>query len=349
MGRPRINKSLPAYVSEYRDRHGKGRLRFRRTGWKTFYPTAKPGTPEFTEEYFNWKEHGQIRVGEDRIEPGTFDDLIVRFYRSTNWTNIKPTTQNTYRGELERFRAKFGNRRVSTMTARHVANLMAQMAETPSAANNLKKRLNQLFNFAIVIGMRKDNPALPIRSLKTRSGGFQTWQEEQIIAFEEVHPLGTMPRLAFDLALYTAQRRSDIRPMGPKDIERGKIRVRQLKTGKSLLIPVHLRLAQSIAATVGHPDVFLTTAHGNPFTSDASFGNWFSKQCAAAGLKGYSMHGLRKSASRRMAEMGLSNQLIKAITGHSSDAEVSRYTRDAEQELMAEKAMSIMNLANPKK
>ena len=71
------------------------------------------------------------------------------------------------------------------------------------------------------------------------------------------------------------------------------------------------------------------------------------RQCRKAGLEGYSMHGLRKAASRRMAELGLSNQLIKSITGHTSDSEVARYTREAEQERMAEAAFAIINLANP--
>jgi hypothetical protein len=49
-----------------------------------------------------------------------------------------------------------------------------------------------------------------------------------------------------------------------------------------------------------------------------------------------------------MAELGLSNQLIKSITGHSSDSEVARYTRDAEQERMADMAMEILaNRENP--
>ena len=40
-----------------------------------------------------------------------------------------------------------------------------------------------------------------------------------------------------------------------------------------------------------------------------------------------------------MAEMGLPNQLIKSITGHSSDAEVARYTRGASQRLMVDEAV----------
>lgn len=346
MGRPRLNRVLPPYASEFIDRHGKARIRLRRTGFSTVYIHAKPGTPEFTEAYCQWQDTGKKVIGAAKVVPGTFDDLIARFYASTVWNDLKLTTRETYRGELERFRATYGDRRVATMTTRNISNLMAKMKDTPAAANNLKKRLGQLFDFAALQGMRKDNPAKAVRSLKGRKGGFATWQEAQIEQFEAQHPLGTMARLAFDLALYTAQRKSDVRLMGPQHVERGKIRVCQLKTGKEMMIPIHPHLAESIAATASGHLAYIISNKGAVYTSD-SFGMWFMRQCRKAGLVGFSMHGLRKAASRRMAETGLSNQLIKAITGHVTDSEVARYTRDAEQERMADLASSMMALATP--
>ncbi|WP_169793741.1 tyrosine-type recombinase/integrase [Novosphingobium fuchskuhlense] len=340
-----MNVTLPRYASAYRDRHGKQRIRLRRTGWPTLQVQHAPGTAEFTETYHQWLDHGRIEVGASKIVPGSFDDLIARFYRSKEWAQIKETTRYTYRGELERFRAKYGERSANTMTARHVANLINKMAATPSAANNLRKRLGQLFRFAIEMGWRTDNPAKSVAGLRIRSKGFATWQEEQIAQFEEHWAVGTVQRLAFDLALYTAQRRSDVRVMGPQHVAGGSIRVRQLKTDKELVIPMHPRLIESILATKTGHLAFVTSAKGAPF-STKSFGMWFAKQCRAAGLVGYSMHGLRKAASRRMAEAGLTNQEIKAITGHVTDSEVARYTREAEQVLIAKRAMKVMSLAN---
>jgi integrase len=347
MGRPRMNAALPRYASAFKDRHGKERVRLRRTGWTTIYVTSEPGTPEFTEEYRQWETSSKIQVGKDRAEPGSFDDLVARFYSSPMFTNLKISTQGTYRGELERFRKKYGSRQVRTMTARNVSKLMENMVTTPSAANNLKKRLSQLFDYAIILGMRRDNPAKPVRGHKITSGGFKTWQEEQIEAFEATHPLGTPARLALDLALYTAQRRSDVRAMGPQHVKDGRIAVRQLKTGKLLHIPIHPQLAASIAATTTGHLAYIVSERGAPYTKE-SFGMWFGKHCRKAGLRGYSLHGLRKAASRRMAELGLSNQLIKSITGHTSDSEVARYTRDAEQGRMADIAMdALANRDNP--
>lgn len=347
MGRPRLNRILPRYASAFIDVRGKERIRLRRTGWQTIYVTALPGTAQFTEAYEDWVANAKVKVAHQRAIPGSFDDLIERFYRSPEWNDLKATTQETYRGELERFRAKYGDRSALTMSAKNVSNLLATMQSTPSAANNLRKRLGQLFRFAINQGWRIDNPAKATRPLKTRKGGFPTWQEEHIEAFEAHHPIGTTARLAFDLALYTAQRRSDVRVMGPQHIKNGWIRVKQFKTGKEIEMPVHPNLAASIAATPTTNLAFIVNAKGAPFTYD-SFGMWFMRQCRAAALDGFAMHGLRKAASRRMAEAGLSNQLIKSITGHTSDTEVARYTRDAEQKLMAGEAMArLANRENP--
>lgn len=343
-----MNPLLPAYASQFTDNRGKPRVRLRRTGWNTVYVQAEPGTPEFTEAYRTWEKTGKAEIGSAEVVPGSFDDLIARFYRSQVWSELKATTQETYRGELERFRAKYGDRNAATMQARHISNLITKMKATPSAANNLLKRLRQLFEYAIHLNWRKDNPAKSVRRLKTPKGGFQTWQEEQIEAFEATHPLGTMPRLAFDLALYTAQRKSDIRLMGPQHIDsEGRITVKQIKTNKELQIKVHPKLARSIKATPVKDLVFIVSDKGSPFSYD-SFGMWFMRQCRKAGLEGYSMHGLRKAASRRMAELGLSNQMIKSITGHTSDTEVARYTRDAEQVLMADHAINrLASVDNP--
>ncbi len=62
--------------------------------------------------------------------------------------------------------------------------------------------------------------------------------------------------------------------------------------------------------------------------------------CDQAGLPRCSAHGLRKAAARRLAEAGCINQRIKAITGHTTDTEVARYTGAANQELLADQAMA---------
>lgn len=333
-----MNRELPPYASSYTDRHGRTRVRFRKTGLPTHYPKAAPGTEDFWEDYLAWKESKPERS--ERATPGTFDDLITRFYSSVAWRNIpKESTKATYRGELERFRAKYGKRRVATMTARNVNRLMERMADTPAAANNLLKRLRTLFDYAILLGMRRDNPAKAVRSIKARGDGFHEWMEAEIDQFKEHHKLGTKARLALEIFLCTAQRRSDAATMGEAKDKPGYVKVRQLKTDAFLTIRMHRDLKAAVEACPSGKPTFLVSERGTPYTKE-SLGNWFKKQCVAAGLPHCSAHGLRKAASRRMAELGLANQLIKSITGHTTDSEISRYTKNADQARRAEKAMT---------
>lgn len=336
-----MNRELPPFASSYRDRHGRERVRFRKTGLPTLYPKAMPGSEAFWEEYLAWKNsRATVRAGEDRAAPGTFDDLITRFYASVAWRNIpKESTRTTYRGELERFRAKYGKRRVATMTARNVNRLMETMADTPAAANNLLKRLRALFDYAILLGMRRDNPAKAVRSVRAKGDGLHEWTEAEIARFQAKHGLGTAARVALEVLLCTAQRRSDAASMGEAPDKPGYVRVRQLKTGALLTIRMHRDLKAAVAACPTDTPWFIISERGMPYTKE-SFGNWFKKRCVEAGLPHCSAHGLRKAAARRMAEMGLSNQLIKAITGHATDSEVTRYTKHADQAARAEMAMA---------
>src|SRR3546814_7149503 len=72
---------LPQWVSEYRDRHGKPRYRFRRKGYAQYLFKHAPGTEGFRQEYEACK-HGigaePIMPGASRVKPGSFDDLITR-------------------------------------------------------------------------------------------------------------------------------------------------------------------------------------------------------------------------------------------------------------------------------
>lgn len=343
---------LPRYVSEFHDRHGKPRYRFRRKGQETYYFKSAPGTPAFGDEYGACMEGvaaPAIDVGADRTTPGSFNDLLARFYRSPEWLDPSDRTRAVYRGVLEAFRRDHGHRMVAELQVRHVEAILAKKADTPTAANILRKLLARLMAFAIRQGMRRDNPVTPTRPYKVRSEGFHTWAEDEIARFEARHRVGTRARLALALMLYTGQRRSDVVRMGRQHIEAGRIRVRQQKTGTLLAITVHPHLLECIAAMPADHLTFLTTAQGRSF-SPAGFGNWFRQRCDEAGLPHCSAHGLRKAAARRLAELGLSNQLIKSVTGHKSDSEVARYTRGADQVALADQAIAALarwEMANP--
>jgi len=342
-------KKRPPHVSMYRDRHGKIRWRFRRRGLAETQTALPFGSDDWWAWYFAAMQGETAQIGSERTSPGTFNALIVAYYQSSDWKLLRSATQKAYRGEIERFRADHGDKRVRDLQASHIAKMMDRKADFPAAANNLLRVLRVLMGFAKSRGWRADNPGEDVKKLTYRTEGFHSWTDEEIAKFEEHWAIGTRERLAFDLLLYTGQRSGDVRIMAAGQVKDGFISLRQQKTDEPLEIPIHDALKASLAAFKSGQLVLLSTQLGQPFTAKG-FGNWVSDAARKAGLpKGCSAHGLRKAAARRLAEAGCTAHQIAAITGHRSLKEVERYTRAADQRISAEAAMRKIQKTDPER
>jgi integrase len=142
------------------------------------------------------------------------------------------------------------------------------------------------------------------------------------------------------LLLHTGQRVSDALAMGRQHVSRDNfLRVKQEKTGTELNIPVHSDLREIIDRSPCGDLTFVVAAGGSAF-SPGGFSHTFRRYCRAAGLPHCSAHGLRKACARRLAEAGCSAHEIASITGHASLAEVTRYTKAADQKRLAAAAMA---------
>ena len=58
------------------------------------------------------------------------------------------------------------------------------------------------------------------------------------------------------------------------------------------------------------------------------------------------LHGLRKTAARKIAEAGATEEQIRAVTGHTTSRMVAHYTKGANQRKLAKGA--ILKLENSK-
>lgn len=339
----------PAYVRNMRTRHGKP-IRYLRIKGRNIcrLPVLPYGSPEFRKAYeealgaFYSGRYPPKPIGIERTKPGSISALIVAWYGSAEYRTLAPTTQRTYRGIIERFREKYGDLPVRGLERKHILAILDKRSATPAAANNLLKIIRILLRFGMERGWRTDDPTIGVKPLKMRQGGFHTWTDEEIAAFEARWPLGTRERLALDLLLYTAQRSGDVRVIGRQHVRDGRIVVRQEKTKELLEIPIHPALQASLNAGPTGELTFLVTQFGKPYSA-AGFGNFFSDAARKAGLpKGCSAHGLRKAAARRLAEAGCSAHEIMAVTGHRTLKEVTRYTAAADQRRLAETALDAL-------
>lgn len=368
--RLRSNRFLPEYVSRFKDRHGKERLRFRRKGYPDGYFKAALGTEEFREEYRRFNSPEALQEAREasiaaRTVPGSIGDLLHRYLAVPERLGPSATTQTKVRQILERFAAARSDWPVKGVRFEHVDAIIAKARVKTvdekgrtfggiEAARKLRKELRRLFAFARKLEWIPSNPVDDSEEVKVapgeRSTGFHTWSEDDIATFRAHWALGTKQRLAMELMLWTDQRKIDAIHLGRQHIRNGKFAIRQSKTGKLLTLPIAPPLADAITAMPPSDAMcFLVTEWGKPF-SVKGFGGWFRKQCDAAGLRKCTAHGLRKATMRRMAELEMPNKTMKSVSGHTKDDEVARYTEAANQKRLAESAIKQLvewEMSNP--
>lgn len=346
-----MKRKLPKHVKAFIDRTGRPRHYFRHTN------TTLPGliySTEFMDAYGAalkaWEEGRAApttMIGADRIQPGTIAALIISYYGSADFKNLAKASQKTYRSALERLRLDYGTGSIVKLERKHILKMMDKKAEHPGAANELLKMMKLLMGRALDMGLRKDDPTIRVRRMKIKSGGFITWEEEDIVAFYAAHAEGTRARLALDLLLFTGQRRSDVIGIGRQHIKSDILSIRQQKTGTAVSIPLHPYLKATLDARPQNKLTFLLTQYEKPFQPE-SFTNWFRvcvrearlREDLANGAMGLSPHGLRKACSRRLAQAGCTPHQIKAITGHKKLDEIVRYTEAVNQMRLAHEAMN---------
>jgi integrase len=349
-------------VQAFVDRRGNPRFYFRRKGYPRVALPGLPWSPHFMAAYQQvlGDTPKLAQIGIDRVMPRSIRALAIAYYDSAAFKALNLSTQGVYRNIIDRFCREtdkegqtHGEKSAAKMKPKHVESLMDARAERPDSANGLRKVIRELMKVAVKLGWRDDDPTQGVKKIKPKKkGGYRRWPDAIIAQFEDRHHVGTKPRLAMALGLYTGQARQDVVLMGEQHITRefdpeqdqeveilNWIRRKtESKTGFELAIPVHPELRRIIEATPSENLTFLVTEFGAPFTA-AGFGNWFRDRCDEAGLRGYSFHGLRKSAATKLADVGCDPFEIAAITGHASLREVQRYTETRDRKRAARRAM----------
>lgn len=330
------------HLQTYKDNRGKLRCYLRVPGKKGI-PLPSPDAPDFLIRYTEALASVVDTEAQRKYPPRSLSALIEAWYSSPAFVGIKESTQITYRRILEYMRAQpYAVLSVMSLQTHHIRKIINARAATPARANHILRMFRLLLSYAVDIGWVKTDVSIGIKRLKTKDEGATPWSESQIAQYQAHWPIGSRQRLAFDLLLYTGQRRSDVVEMGFGSIVGGYINVKQIKTGKQLEIPIHPALLESIASWDSDAPTFLHTTQGRKSTSNG-FYNQFVKWCESAGLPtGLSPHGLRKAAGRRLAEAGCTPHQIAAILGHSTLAEVQRYTASANQKKLADEAMKAL-------
>lgn len=323
-------------AKSYTDRHGKRRWRFREKGFSAELGTDW-GSQAFQRRYAEAvnREKGD-GAGAARTVPGTFDDLVVRFYK-LHLPTVADSTVAGYRAIIEPLRVIHGHKRVRGFRRRHVLAIKAELAETPQQANKALKRLSQLMDLAVELERG-------VKRFPVSASGIHAWDEGEIARFYEVHPMGSPAHLAMTLMLYTGAAKCDAVALGKGNIRDGRLTYRRRKTVKNpdgfeVSIPVHPFLAETLACVRADAFTFLETKDRRA-RSVKGLGSSMRKWCDKAGLPLCSSHGLRKAICRRIAEIEGDVFKVMAVSGHTSLKDTKKYVKDFGRKAKADSAIA---------
>jgi len=291
--------------------------------------TSEPGTNAF------WAEYNGILNGNISGDPArTIKKLIAHYMRSQKWGQLAKNTQKSYLQGFRYFEDKIAMVDPASIRRRNVIEMRDALSSTPTTANRRVAVLSTLMEHAIDIDWIERNPAKGVGSLK----GTKTrhpWPADMVEAFRR--EAEGMPLLLFEMLIGTGQRIGDVLKMQWGHVEDRGILVRQGKTKAEVWIPFTSRLSAAIAVTPKRGLHIVTQPSGQPVGYNLAW-KWIKEIRDVIGAEAWDIHSLRHTAASELAALGLDDQHIMSITGHTSSGMVRLYAGKAAQRARAKKA-----------
>ena len=324
-------RKLPPYVVRERSRHGRVMFFFRKgKGPRTRLPDKYPSR-DFSEAY------RAILAGADKVpapRAASPSDrlrwLVDRYMESSKWSGLSGATRKQRGLIFKEAIERAGNPRFAEIGKRHIQQGIGDRAATPAQANCFLKAMRGLFKWALAGEYVKANPCDGAERIQYQSDGFPAWLPEDVIAFCARWPVGTVPRLAFELFLSSGLRRGDVHIAGRQHLRGDIFSMKTGKTGVWITVQFPQSLLDTIAATPTGDLHFVVKPNGEPFASKESFGNWFSERCRDANVK-KSAHGIRKLAATLSADGGSTTHELMAHFGWLKVEQAEIYTKGADR------------------
>jgi len=345
------------YIQPFLNHLGRQRYRIRRAGQKYIElhrdPIREP--LQFLDEYFAaMRAPTMSAIIQEQIKTGgvgSINDALDRYMLSDKWVKLAPSTHSLRRPIYNRLRKACGTTLLSDFDTQYVNDWLAKASAAggPSTKGTLFLALKPFLTWAVedekLIAV---NPIAGTKIVRHETDGHATWEADEIARYRDRHPLGTMERVAIELALNICGRRSDVIKLGPQHIKvidgRRWLYFRQKKNELRKPIDVKVPVLPALQAAIDACKIvstttFVATERGKPFSSSL-FGTWFAKACDDAGLPDHCVtHGLRKSGAVMLAYAGASDLEIMAVGGWTTLKEVQRYTKGARKEVLAGNAI----------
>ena len=291
---------------------------------------------EFSEAYW------ACRSGKAKSQSKySWDDLIISYYRSPEYTDLAPGTKANYRRHCEAIREKNGDKDMRTFRRKHAVAARDALKDTWSKANERVSVLSTLCKHAYDKEWIDRNPVEYIAKLK--GGEYEHWPDTKLKAFERYCDDNnkSLARMAYEVAIGTGQRIGDCCDMQWSDFDGEFMAVVQEKTGTKISIYCPKRLRAYLASLPKQGRFIFARNLTQPLGKRAVQKAVEEVREKIGVLKGPGrlvIHGWRYTAAVRLAEAGCSDAEIQSVTGHKTLAMVQKYRAAANQKRTSKRA-----------
>lgn len=230
---------------------------------------------------------------------------------------------------------KFGDRKMSTITKREIAEYHASLREELSfaTANRILVLISAIYRKAVEWDVVAVNPAAGIRQFRENNARTRFLDEAEVAAFLKACDIeaATQNRTAADLLkglLYTGLRKSELKNAKWVDLnlDRGELRLNHTKNGEARTVILSDQAKNLLAGlpSKGKSEWLFPGRTKGPLNN---LDKPFARVIARAGLAGtgFTIHCLRHTLASHLAIQGCSLRIIGETLGHKSVVMSARY------------------------
>lgn len=301
--------------------------------------TANEGTAEFDRQYW------EIMSGKAHKAKSSWSALIADYRKSERWTGLKPRTRSDYEKVLLYIEEKIGDRDVKTFSRPDAINAQTANAHRVRFANYIVQILVILSEHAIDLGWITQNRAVKVKRLKTPEHKKQKhvpWPDWAVDRFRKEASQQVL--LIFELGIGTIQRPGDWVTFCWGDYDGVDLKLRQNKTGKSLVLPCTKELKNALAieeATIGATPIAgrpILTTQGGRRMSYRYMSQIMLAERKRLGVQEFDLHALRYRGVMELAWSGCDDDQIASFSGHATKEMIAKYAGEARQIMRARQA-----------
>lgn len=259
------------------------------------------------------------------VETEKFSEVVTAFLKSADFTELKPTTRNTYLYAIERKNGileRFGQAPKAVFNSPLILGKVLDWRDefTPRSGDQQVATLRRINSWAKTRRHLKENHLHDIKKRYKVDRSEIVWLESEIVTFCKNAP--RYAARALIVATETGLRPGDLRKLSRGHIKtygrEQRIVIRTGKRDRMATIPVTTRMAQIIKETPADQNLILVNSRNRQFPHNLSIGDLISTWRDRIGIrKELRLQDARGTAATRLFRAGCSLNQIAVHMGWS--------------------------------